>query len=321
MNDQTQQNKSIEGGLGSLADSKGNDYLLLKIARSRSGVLFDPNSHHWSWRDQLISVSVNFQILRPLLSTRLLQALKSTLIWSARVNSPNTLLANFQQFQQFICSITANTRAPLEEIGAIHILNFKASLAPEAAWRLGRVATVIRRWHALQLPGVAEAIRLLDEMRIGGGPKGVSVMTMCPLQGPFTNLEQESIQAAIDEAFVEGQIDESTYLLTWLFLALGGRPVQYAALKLCDLVVTGSTNDGCTYTLRVPRGKQRSGVRASFKERTLIPQIGRPLWAYTRRLRAIYATKLADPDSAPIFPQKKPGAYVEGFKLLNHEQN
>lgn len=90
-----------------------------------------------------------------------------------------------------------------------------------------------------------------------------------------------------------------------LFMALGQRPIQYAALKVCD-VGTEETKDGVTmYTLRVPRAKQRGRLsRELFSQRVLIPQIGDKLVQYANEVRSDFSAILADSGQAPLFPAK-----------------
>ena len=284
------------------------------LARARGGAEFDPRADRWSWRDSLSTVSLDFAPFRDLLAPPLIAALKATLIWYAEVHSPNTLNTSRWQVLHFLRAVVGEGLPPLNSIRGVDLLNYKASLSSDTAYYLGRIGSVLRRWARLGLPGVQDAISLLDDMRIGGGVRGMPVMTMCPVVGPFTNLELEAIQAAVDEAFADGSIGEEPYLLTWLLLALGQRPIQYAALKVCDLSRAVSADGAETFTLKVPRAKQHENPRTSFKERHLIPQIGRPLWNYAQRVRERFEGLLADPEQAPMFPQKRPGVMARGFE-------
>jgi hypothetical protein len=152
-------------------------------------------------------------------------------------------------------------------------------------------------------------------MRIAGGLKGQAVLTRCPVNGPFTNIEQEAIQSAVDEAFANGELEEHQYLLTWLLLALGQRPSQYAALKVCDLSQSVSSDGVQSFTLMVPRAKQRNKSRESFTARSLIPQIGLPLWQYAQRVRERFSSQLPDAGQAPMFPEKQLSEHATGFEF------
>lgn len=287
---------------------------LPSLVRARGGAEFDPREDRWSWRDSLSTVSLDFEPFRDLLTPQLVAALKATLVWYAEVHSPNTLSTSRWQMLHFLRTVVSEGAPPLREIRGVDLLNYRAALSGDNVYYLGRIGSILRRWGRLGFPGVQDALSLLDDMRIGGAAKGAPVMTMCPLIGPFTNLEQEAIQAAVDEAFTDGTIEEGHYLLTWLFLALGQRPIQYAALKVCDLSQTTSADGSQIFMLKVPRAKQHENPRTSFKERHLIPQIGRPLWNYVQRIRKQYSVLLPDSEQAPMFPQKRPGALAHGFE-------
>lgn len=283
-------------------------------AQSRSGASFDPRSDLWAWRDSVVSVSMSFEPMRQYMSARLLDSLKLTLIWYVRVHSPRTAMANRAAFWHFLKATHKQGSAPLDQIKSVDVLNYKASLRPSFEHYLGRLATVLRRWRRLGYPGVGDAVSLLNDMRLAGGVKGAAVMTMCPIMGPFTNTEQEAIQSAVDEAYVDGEIEAIHYLLTWLLMALGQRPEQYAAMKVCDIARTIEEDGTHLYALRVPRAKQSENPRTSFKERLLIPQIGRPLWDYAQHVRERFSDLLSDSSQAPMFPQKVVGEMAPGFE-------
>ncbi|MDH2917320.1 MAG: site-specific integrase, partial [Gallionella sp.] len=150
-----------------------------------------------------------------------------------------------------------------------------------------------------------DAVALLGQLRIKGNQKGEAVLTMDSENGPYTDIELGAIRSALDAAYASNDISLGDYLLVWLFMALGQRPIQYAALKVCD-VATELAKDGATlYTLRVPRAKQRGRVsRELFSQRVLIPQIGEKLVRYAEEVRSEYSAIIADSDHVPLFPEK-----------------
>jgi hypothetical protein len=133
--------------------------------------------------------------------------------------------------------------------------------------------------------------------------------------GPFTDVELNGIQLALDAAYEEGTIDLAAYLLAWLFMLLGQRSIQYAALKVCDVSV-GRTREGdAVYSIKMPRAKQRNErLRTQFKDRIVIPQIGELLVSYATTIRAQFVGRMADPSQAPLFPAKPGGKTVTGFE-------
>lgn len=291
---------------------------LPKLARTRGGVVFDSTQDTWSYRDGVQNMFVDFTAV-PKLSAGMRVSLKRALMWYAENASPAHMKNMYVQFLWFTRFIVSSGTDVIECITSTDLLNYKASLTEEKAWYLSSLSGLLGRWHRLGIPGVTDdAAELLGELRLKGNPHGVAVMTMDPVHGPFTNIEQEAIQSALHEAFVNGSLDEGTYLLAWLLMALGARPAQYAALKVCDLTRTSSKEGEMIYTLRVPRVKQRRvNARGEFTERALIPQIGEPLFAYAQQLRSRLSGTVQDPDQAPLFPapsQHRRKASPPGFE-------
>lgn len=314
MTSKSARSPAISNSSFKIADDTSFKLVLPETVRARSGVLFDPRNDLWAWRDSVANVSLNFTPMRSYLNDHLIDALKLTLCWYASTHSPTTLGANRSQFLHFLKTIHKPGEEPKAKLQGIDMLNYQANLTPNTAYYLGRVAAIMRRWHLLGYSGVEDALLLLNEMRIGGGIKGAAVMTMCPLMGPFSNIEQESIQAAVDEAFTNKEIEESHYLFTWLLMAFGQRPEQYAAMKVCDVSQILHKDGTETYTLQIPRVKQGEKPRSSFKVRPLIPQIGRPLWNYVQHIKIQFSNLLSDINQAPLFPQKRGGALAHGFE-------
>ena len=102
------------------------------------------------------------------------------------------------------------------------------------------------------------------------------MLTHDPIHGPFTDMELESLQTSLDRAYVAGKVDIEGYLLAYLFMLLGQRPVQYAALKVSDVGVTYAQDGTAVYTIRVPRAKQRNQLsRGEFKDRVTAVRLKR----------------------------------------------
>src|SRR5262249_11906593 len=84
---------------------------------------------------------------------------------------------------------------------------------------------------------------------------------------PFSDIELEALQAALNDSFATGRVSLENYVLAWLAIALGPRPTQLAMLKIADFRVATSNDGTPMYALRVPRAKQRGiGARSQFTE-------------------------------------------------------
>jgi len=139
---------------------------------------------------------------------------------------------------------------------------------------------------------------------------------MDPNKGPFTDIEWESVQQALNDAYARNGVSLQEYVLVWLFALLGLRPTQYARLKLCDVSVATSEKDGAfVYSIRVPRAKTREGnPRAQFADRVLIPQVGEVVLELTSQVEARFVGILDDPRQAPLFPLGHEGSAPIGFE-------
>jgi hypothetical protein len=122
----------------------------------------------------------------------------------------------------------------------------------------------------------------------------------------LSDLEVESLQAALDRAYAACDVGMEGYVLTYLFMLLGQRAVQYAALKVRDVGVARVEDGTSVYTLRVPRAKQRDQLsRSEFTDRVLAPQIGQLLIEYSDAVRMKFKGLLSDPSDAPLFPARR----------------
>ncbi len=101
---------------------------------------------------------------------------------------------------------------------------------------------------------------------------------MDPEKGPFTEIELNGIYGALHDAYSQDKIQTRQYVLTLLYMALGPRNIQLAALKIKDLTVLKARDGSSSYLLNVPRAKQRGqNIREALKSRALDHDLGRLL--------------------------------------------
>lgn len=271
---------------------------------TRNGARFDPRVDRWSYRDNTATVSLDFTNLNA--TAELIFSAKKVLIWYAENKSPDHLMNMFERFQHMLKSNEQAT-GELTLITSNVLINYRARLSSKNSWYLGSLSGFLQKWHDLGMDGVTEdAIKMLRQLRIKGNRKGEAISTMDTLDGPFTDIEIEAIHGAVDKAFDVRDINLDDYLLVWLFLVLGQRPIQFASLKISD-VGTEVSKDGATiYTLRVPRAKQRGQLsRGDYRSRVLIPKIGEKLVQYAAEVHAKFVGVLTDPSQAPLFYAKR----------------
>lgn len=272
------------------------------LTRTRGGAVFDPNQVRWKIREGSGSASLNFARMADSTTAEFLFGFQKCLIWYAENKSIRHLENMFNRAEHLFKYLNANQAEALAEISDIDLLNYRATLE-EQGWYLGSLAGFLKKWHALGYNGVTgRAVALLGELKISGNKKGAAVSTMDVLNGPFSDIELESIQSALNGAYASGLVSKEDYLMVWLFMQLGQRPTQYALLKVLDVHAPRIRDGSRIYSIMMPRGKQRRASRLEFKERLLNPQIGELLYDHAKEVERAFAGKLADARQAPLFP-------------------
>lgn len=285
------------------------------VARTRSGIEFDPRVGRWAYRDATITMSLNFATWPATAS--FVASAKLTLLWYAAQMSPSHVKNMFERLGHCLKTVCADRDSPLEEITSADLINYRTTLNGNTSWCLGNLSGFLQKWHRLGYSGVtADAVTLLKQLRTKGNRKGEAVLTHDQISGPFTDIELESLQSALDRAYTESEVDREAYLLAYLFMLLGQRAVQYASLKVCDVGVVSAQDGTSVYTLRVPRAKQRNQLsRTEFKDRVLIPQIGELLVQYRNDVHTAFQGLLPDTSKAPLFPaRRRSGGEPDGFE-------
>lgn len=293
-------------------------------ARTRTGIAFSPRDEIWKFRDGVTKVHINFECLIPLVSSQLLSSFKLTLIWLFQNRAPSTCTNAFWTFLHFLRALPT-TPKPLAEVSSMDIINYRAQLSGSQINRLRTLSGLLRQWHSMKLAGIKDDVTsLLGSLRLKAHPNGEAVRTMCPIAGPLSQIEDESLQDALNAAYSNGTLRDDEFFATWITRALGHRPCQSAALKVCDLVVVVHEDQSVEYTIRIPRAKQRDRIhpRESFKVRPLISQIGEPLNDYLQRVQEKFFTALDDPSKAPMFPRSDPhGSPGYEYHRTGHEMS
>lgn len=280
-------------------------YELPRLARTKIGIEFDPREDLWKFRDATNTVSLRFDTLNA--SSAFVQNSKPAFLWYTENAASGTVKAHFGHFVHFCKTLSTQSGVPVASVGVDEILNYKATLHKSTQWKLSALSALFRKWYSLGVSGVTEdASRLLEGLCIPGMVKGVSVLTFDPISGPLNDIEFEAVLAALKEAFDSGRCDLHDYVMAMLFISLGQRPVQYAALKIRDVSLDTAKDGAIVYSLRMPRAKQKGKLaRVQFKDRLLHPSLGVLVWQYAKETEAGFEGVLGDPADAPLFPAKK----------------
>lgn len=280
---------------------------LPSFAFTKGGARFCPTDQVWSFRDAVTPGRFDFLALEEKVLPETLQGLKAALMWLLQNRAVATARNAYSSFKHFLVVTGCTNDSPLRQITQFDLIGYKSALTIQQGNRLLMLSVLLKKWHGLGWPGVDEdAMGLLKNLRMKKPEVGVPVLTMCPKLGPLTHLEDSAYQDGLNAAFARGDLSETAFFASWLMRAVGQRPCQTAALKVCDLVIEVHPDGRCEYLLKVPRAKQRGSAhpRVSAKARPLAQQLGAPLSAYVQRVRASFDGKLADPTQAPMFPAK-----------------
>jgi integrase len=279
---------------------------LPEIATTRSRFTFYPQATRWEIQESTATFCLDFSILKGV-SEALRDRCKQVLLWYAEnLSMPHTMNL-FRRLEHFFRVITKGHSELIDVISSQDIINYRVSLDARHQWYLGSLSGFLKKWDALGYSGISnDVVPLLKQLRIQGNWKGEAILTADPERGAFTDIEVEAIYSALDSAKKAGHISIEYYLLIFLYLLLGQRPTQYAALKVCDVSVISGKDGQQSYMLRMPRAKQRESLsRTEFKNRLITPQIGSLLVEYANQIRDRFVGQLADPSQAPLFPAKR----------------
>ena len=284
----------------------------LRLVSTKSGVEFDATADVWTYRDGVNDVYLDFNQL-PNSSCEFRESAKSVLSWYAENRSPDHLRNMFRRLHHFL---RASTRE-VSSVSDVDLLNYRAGLTKSTGWYLGNFAGFLRKWYRLGYPGVGDDVDLLlKQLRLKGNDKGVAVLTWDVHEGPFTHIETEAIHTALNKAYACGTLSTANYVLAWLYILLGQRNKQHAALKVCDVLVKRDAEGTPTYSILMPSAKKGADYsRADLVERPLVEQFGEVLAAYAESVRTRFEAILPDPSQAPLFPVSRLARSSPGFEF------
>lgn len=148
------------------------------------------------------------------------------------------------------------------------LISYRSTLDKKNEWYMGTLRGFIRQWAAMGHLGISDdVIQLLGKWRIKGNEKGYAVQSMCPENGPLTDIEIQGVLEAVIAAFGKGNLPLTDTAYTLTVAMTGRRPTQITALKIKDLIKQ-SSNDGIDrFFINFPRAKQRlKGWRSEFSQ-------------------------------------------------------
>lgn len=276
----------------------------LSKAKTKNGLVFDPNDDIWTFNDISGKHQMNIENLH--ISDSHKYGLKRVFIWYLENLAVQHAVNMYNRLKEFLEFSYIQSQNYTTTITSTHLLNYKSTLDAQHEWYLGALSGFLKKWYEMGFPGLSEdAYDYLNEAKFKGNEKGKAVLTMDPYKGPFTDLELEGIQTAINNAYADGDIPKADFLLVWLLMIYGSRPIQIAELKVCDLIEAKRKDASEEYIIRIPRAKKRKKARLEFKDRIVPPSLGKVLFDYSKQVKNDFIGILDDQNQAPLFPSKE----------------
>ena len=291
----------------------------LSLIRTKDGQTFDPNNMCWSMKE--ISRQYNFDFSTLNISTNCIYGLKRVFIWYLENYSLNHSANMFHGLKTLLLYVYTDSCQDISMVTSVHLLNYKASLSEQNEYKLGSLSGFLKKWYEMGFNGISkDAYNYLNETTFKGNKKGRAVLTMDSKEGPFTDIELEMIQTAINNAYGQGTILAADFLLIWLFMIYGSRPIQFAQLKVCDVLAPKRKDGSIEYIIKIPRTKNRMKARSEFKDRIIPPSLGKVLFSYAEQIKNEFKGVLEDTNQAPLFSEKEKKRSSELEYHMNSEK-
>ena len=221
---------------------------------SKSGYEVDVHSDYWK-----LSKDIGFFLdtLPAWLDYNFKRVFKQVLAIYGETCSAGYTLALCRRFKLYFESTDA-----LSLFSPESIISYRSQIA-DAAWEMSSMRAFIRTWVSLGYLGVtSDILKMMETWRIKGNEKGYAVQSMCPENGPLTDIEMEAIVSSVLNCYAIGKINLRETCFVMILAMTGRRSTQIAALKIKDLCTVGQR-----YFIDFPRGKQKyQGWRQSFSK-------------------------------------------------------
>lgn len=276
------------------------------IATAISSNGFEFNYLDNSWRvNRNTTVKLNFL---DNFDEGLAKDIRETLVYYAENGSGGALKAHAERLRKYQ---EISGEAAFTELG-FHL--FKSSVDKKNEYIVATVRTFIRQMRYLGLDGRIDdsVYELTGQWRLSAGERGVPVLSLDPISGPFSSLEFEAIGYAAAHKYAERKITIEQYALILLFKATGRRPEQIATLKIKDFSYSSQFTGKPTYVGNIPRIKQRGGgFRAEFRLFGFANNVAQIVESHIKsavlKVENALGRKLTEQEKAelPVFHQKK----------------
>jgi hypothetical protein len=205
-----------------------------KTATSREGYNFNSESRIWKISREY---PINLNWIDELLEKEISNSFLHVLTHYAQKYSAAHTFNQAMRFQHFAKEQCRSNSKLLAKVSSEGLISYRSTLNREHEWYLGSLRGFLKSWIKLGYTGISDDVKgLLDNWRLKGNIKGRAVQTLCPTEGPLSNLEFEALHQKLTESFESNAINIEDFVLTQIFIATGRRPAQLADLKIKDLI-------------------------------------------------------------------------------------
>lgn len=184
----------------------------------------------------------------------------------ARTGAPSHARNIFNRFLHY-----CEQEKGAELFSSTSLISYRSSLNSKTEWYMAVLRGAMRQWSRLGYPGISEEVlTLLNNWVIKGNEKGFAVQSMCPDDGPLTDIELQGVIAAVVDGFTGKRLTLEETCLSMILAMTGRRSGQIAALKIKDL--DSSIPGG--YGVNFPRAKQRNTAwRQAFNRFAIVEDL------------------------------------------------
>lgn len=266
-----------------------------------------------SWRFRSNATYFSFAFNLPSLSRDFINAWKSATAWFLTQQSAVYGQLLYSISADFLRRAAEHSGGELATITAAHILGYVSTLSPTHQHKASKLRVLLRRWVRLGQPGIAaDAIEALERMRFAAQPSGEAVLTHDPRTGAFSDTEFEGIVSGLNRSFGRGDLSQEEFVLGWLLVATGARPLQLAALKLRDFHNLEAADGTRVYWLDLPQAKKRTLIRERFAKQKLAAHVGELIQAYIAVVAREHGGSKEEIADLPFFPGPGGGVGLDG---------
>lgn len=289
---------------------------LPQSAHSAYGKEFYPASDDWCIHDFGTGQRLRFGQFDETATPELKETIKRVFLVLAQTRNGNTCRTVLNIVRQTAKAWLAHSGHPMSEISPEVLVVAIQAGHPLEMWRM-----ILRVW-VLQDPDhrVSEALDFASNSLAAKTSKskkhpGEAVLVWDEKTGAYRPEEDKAIEVALDNALAEEAISDTDYTMMRMFRGLGMRPVQLAAMKVCDF----KESDG-RFEIRIPLAKQRGfGDRQAFMPwKTVMQGLGLRI---KLQIETAVAPRLAEGtelQDAPLFPKQR--GKITGDGLDQHSR-